>query len=223
VSTMPNPLFGSWNPNSGTNVPFDPTSMQAPPGPAGTPGSTNPFGFGSYGGGALRGNIGEANLQTALQRNALIPQFAKMMFGAGGTAGDFFKQLTQLGSPFYQRKQQQTFEQGSKAAQDAAGQARQRITASGAGYTPSGVGAAAFGGEAQAEAGNQEEAFLNNLFQNEQLQALGASGLSQLAALFNPNQLATGQTEAGPPATSWTSDFANVFSSLFPKGWGGGK
>src|SRR5258707_976159 len=97
-------------------------------------------------------------------RNDLIPLFSQMMQKYGGDAGSFFKQLMDLGSPFYKQKQQQSFEQGTKAEQDAAAQSRQQVQASGTGGTPSGVGAAMFGGEAQAAAGNQEETFLNNLF-----------------------------------------------------------
>jgi len=115
-----------------------------------------------------------------------------MMMSAGGDASKFFKMLTDAGSPFYQRKQQQTAEQGAKAGNEQAGIARERLAASGAGYGPSGAGAAMFGGMGQAEAGNQEEAFLNNLFQNEQLQLAGAQGQAQIAGLFNPSQL-TGQ------------------------------
>lgn len=133
------------------------------------------------------------------------------MTASGGDAGNFFRTLMNLGSPFYQRKQQQTFEQGTKAAQDAAAQSRQALSATGAGYTPSGTGAAMFGGEAQAEAGNQEEAFLNNLFQNEQLQTAGASGLAQLAALFNPAAL-TGNTSTSINANPNTA--AQIMSGL---------
>lgn len=184
MSTMPNPLFGSWTPPG--------TSGPTPP-PPDMPTNTNPFGFGSRGGGNLGANLAETNLQTGQAKNALIPYFTKLFSGATGPVADFYKQLMNLGSPFYQRKQQQTFEQGTKAGQDAAARSRQQLTASGAGYTPSGAGAAMFGGEAQAEAGNQEEAFLNNLFQNEQLQLMGAGGLSSLASLFNPATLATSQ------------------------------
>jgi hypothetical protein len=191
MSSPANPLFGSWQP-PGT-VPGAPTP--APPNltPAGTPGSQNPYGAGTRGSGDLGFNLAQTNLQTGLQKNALIPYFTRLFSGATGPASDFYKQLMTLGSPFYQRKQQQTFEQGTKAAQDAAAQSRQQLQASGAGYTPSGAGAAMFGGEGQAEAGNQEEAFLNNLFQNEQLQLAGAGGLSSLASLFNPTTLATSQ------------------------------
>ena len=163
-----------------------------PAAPTGATGTTNPYGFGTKDGGALASNLAETNLQTGTYKNALLPLFSQMMTSSGGDAATFFRNLMNLGSPFYKQKQQQTAEQGAKAGQDAAGQARQQLSAAGSGYTPSGAGAAMFGGMGQAEAGNQEEAFLNNLFQNEQLQTAGASGLAQLAALFNPSQL-TGQ------------------------------
>ena len=198
MATPQNPLIGSWPGQAGTNQPPPPgmpggSSLPTAPAGAGGPNTqTNPYGFGTKDGGALASNLAETNVQTGLFKNKLLPLFSQMMFGAGGDAQKFFQQLTQLGSPFYQRKQQQTAEQGAKAGNDQAGMARERLQASGAGYTPSGAGAAMFGGMGQAEAGNQEEAFLNNLFQNEQLQLGGAQGLTQLASLFSPAQL-TGQ------------------------------
>ena len=210
MSSMPNPLFGSWTP-PGT-VPGSPTPAPPNIGVAGKTGTQNPYGQGSRGGGDLTYNLAETNLQTGLAKNALIPWFTQMMSGSAGPAMDFYRQLMNLGSPFYQRKQQATFEQGSKAAQDAAGMARQQLTASGAGYTPSGAGAAMFGGMGQAQAGNQEEAFLNNLFQNEQLQLMGAQGMGQLASLFNPAQL-TGQ-QISPEIQQPTNTFAQTVSGL---------
>jgi len=222
MSTMPNPLFGSWQPPGTTGAPPPLPANPAPPAigaPAGKPGSTDPYGMGSRGGGDLTANLAETNLQTGLTKNALIPYFTQLFSGATGPAVDFYKQLTNLGSPFYQRKQQASFEQGTKAAQDAAAQSRQRLQASGAGYTPSGAGAAMFGGEAQAEAGNQEEAFLNNLFQNEQMQALGAGGLSQLASLFNPSPLLTSQINPSiQQPTNTGAEWMQAASSLLPKG-----
>jgi hypothetical protein len=197
MATPGNPLLGSWPNPGGINLPGGgpvPPPSSLPPGPTGTPGTTNPFGSGSRGGGDLGFNLAESNLQTGTYKNALLPLFAQGMFGTAGPAAQFFQQLMQLGSPFYKQKQQQTFEQGTQQAQNAAAQSRQQLGAAGAGGTPSGVGAAMFGGEAQAAAGNQEEAFLNNLFQNEQLQAMGGQGLAQIAQMFNPSQLTGQQT-----------------------------
>lgn len=223
-----NPLMGSW-PNPGGANPTQPsTGPLAPPpatGPGGSPaGPYNPMGFGDpTRNTAIGRNLAGENVLSGQYRNQLTPLFAQLMQQFGGNAGDFFKQLTNLGSPFYQRKQQQTFEQGTKAAQDAAAQSRQQLQASGAGYTPSGAGAAMFGGEAQAEAGNQEEAFLNNLFQNEQLQLAGAQGQGNLASLFNPSQL-TGQASPGfqpLQSPSFFQNFQQMMSGLFGQGGGG--
>lgn len=219
MATPGNPLLGSWPSTAGVNQ--NPYGVPPPPpGPAGTPGSQDPYGRGARGSGNLGYNLAETNLQTGLQKNALIPLFSKMMFGAGGDASQFFKQLMDLGSPFYKQKQQKTAEQGAKAGQDEAGLARQRLQASGAGYGPSGAGAAMFGGMGQAQAGNQEEAFLNNLFQNELLQAQGAQGLSSIAGLFNPAQLATSQInpQIQQPTGGFADSFAKIVGALFPKG-----
>jgi hypothetical protein len=204
MATPGQPLLGSWPNPGGVNIPGAPTTGgtpspipstgSLPAGPAGTPGVTNPFGGGSRGGGNEGYNLSETNLQTGTYKNALLPLFASGMFGSAGPAAQFFQQLMNLGSPFYQQKQQQSFEQGTQQANNAAAQARQQLQASGQGSGPSGAGAAMFGGEAQAAAGNEEEAFLNNLFQNEQLQASGASGLMSMAQLFNPAQLTGQQT-----------------------------
>lgn len=213
MSTTPNPLMG-WLGTSGVNQPgSNPLpDLQSPPAPSGTAGSTNPYGFGSRNGGALRTNLAESNLQTGLFKNALLPLFTNMMFSAGGDAGKFFKQLMDLGSPFYQQKQRASFEQGVTQSQNAAAQARQGLQASGAGSTPSGVNAAMMGGMGQAEAGNQAELFLNNLFQNEQLQMGGAQGLAQLAQLFNPAQL-TGQ-QTNPSIQQPTNMVAPTLSGI---------
>jgi len=221
VSTLPNPLTGSWPGITGNF----PTPAPVDVGPTSGPGSTapggalNPFGQGTRGGGNLGFNLAGQNLLTADWRNKLIPLFQQMMMGSAGPAKDFFTQLTNLGSPFYQQKQRQSFEQGSKAGEDAAARARQAIQTSGAGYTPSGVGAAAIGGLGVGQAQNQAETFLNNLFQNEQLQGMGAQGLMQLAQLFSPAQL-TGQptpTSIQQP-TNTGAEWLSAAAQLLPSG-----
>lgn len=227
MATPGNPLLGSWPNPGGVNLPGSPTlggtpgggtvppASAAPPAPAGTPGTTNPYNQGSRGGGNQGFNLAETNLQTGTYKNALLPLFSQAMLQSGGDASKFFQLLTNLGSPFYKQKQQQSFEQGVQQASNAGAQSRQQIEASGTGYTPSGAGAAAFGGEAQAAAGNQEEAFLNNLFQNEQLQALGASGLTQIASLFNPAQLTAQQTNPNiQQPTNTGAEWLNAVSGL---------
>ena len=210
MATVGNPLFGSYPvtpPPSGgqPNMPFGTPVTGPPQGPWGNPGNfANP-----KGGYETQRNVADTNIQTGQMRNQLIPLFASLMQKYGGNAGQFFQTLMNLGSPFYKQKQQQSFEQGTKAGQDAAAQSREQLQASGTGYTPSGAGAAMMGGEAQAEAGNQEEMFLNNLFQNEQLQMAGAGGLSQLAALFNPASLTGQQTSQGGEISKPSSFFTN--------------
>jgi hypothetical protein len=213
MATQPNPLLGSWPGTSGVNMPTPGVSQgDVDYTHANLPRSDK----------NLRKEAGRTNIVSGRLRNLFGPEFAKLMMGYGGDAGSFYKQLTDLGSPFYERKQQKTAEQGAKAGQDEAGLARQRLTASGAGYGPSGAGAAMFGGMGQAQAGNQEEAFLNNLFQNELLQLQGAQGQAQLASLFNPTGMLGGNVEQisrGPSAAQNFATTLGALSGLFkPKG-----
>jgi hypothetical protein len=204
MSTMPNPLQGQgsnplgWPGQTGTNmpgIPGGPSLFGSPPSasPAGATGTTNPYGFGTKDGGALAANLAETNLQTGLARNALIPWFTKMMGGSAGPAMDFFKQLMNLGSPYYQQQQQASFGQGVNHGENAAALSKQRLNASGYGAAPSGMQAAMLGGEATGQAQNLSQMYLQNLFQNEMMQMGGAQGLSSLAQLFNPASL-LGQT-----------------------------
>jgi hypothetical protein len=156
----------------------------------------NPFAQGHPSGKSIQSNLNLENILTSQYKNALIPQFAQMLFGAGTGAANVFSQYANLGSPYYQQAQQSVFGQGVQQAQNANAQARERLQASGYGYTPSGVGAATAGGMAVGESANLAQNFLRQLFQNEQLQLMGAQGLSSIAALFNPAQL-TGQQASG--------------------------
>lgn len=174
--------------------------MQPPPGlnlpglPSGFGNyNANPYNQGVRGGGNQGFNLAQTNLQTGLMRNQLAPMFAQMMQQYGGNAGQFFNQLMNLGSPFYKQKQAESFQQGVNAGNQAGAQARQAVGQMGAGATPSGVGAAMMGGMGVGQAQNQAETFLNNLFQNEQMQLMGGQGLMQLAQLFNPSPLLTAQ------------------------------
>src|SRR5262249_45109861 len=128
-------------------------------------------------------------LETGQLRNQMLPQFANQLFSLAGPAGDFYKQLMNLGSPYYQQKQSEGFTQGVKANEDAAAKARQQLSASGYGATPSGATAAMIGGMNQAGSQSLAEQYLQNLFQNENMQMQGAQGLGQLASLFQPGQL----------------------------------
>jgi hypothetical protein len=123
------------------------------------------------------------------QKMGLANNFAQSMYGAANPAANFYNQLTNLGSPYYQQQQRASFDQGVQQNQNAAAQARQQLSASGYGYTPSGTTAATIGNMAIQGSQNLEQAFLQNLFQNEQMQLAGAQGLGQLAALFNPAPL----------------------------------
>lgn len=213
MSTLPNSLQGQnpqnplgWPGATGTNAPSVPGGPQlfgSPPPPDIGPtsgaasrapgGALNPFGQGVRGGGDLTYNLAGQNLVTGDWRNKLIPWFTQMMSGSAGPAMDFFKKLMDLGSPYYKEQQRASLEQGVNQAQNTAAGSQQRLNAAGYGAAPSGLQAAMIGGEATGEANNLSQMFLQNLFQNEQMQMGGAQGLSQLAQLFNPAAL-TGQS-----------------------------
>ncbi len=160
------------------------------------------------------------NIIAGQMKNQLAPQFAQLMQQYGGQAGDFFKQLMNLGSPYYQQKQQEGFTQGVQQNQNAAGMAKQQLGAQGYGNTPSGANAAMIGGMQQAGSQSLAENYLQNLFQNEQMQAQGAAGLGQMAQLFNPTQL-LGGTSLGSPVQSGPSffnNFATMWNAIKPGG-----
>jgi hypothetical protein len=195
MSTFPNPLQGQPQPSGqqqsplGTTTPFSVSPTQKPSSSSGTIG--NPAGLQSPGINEKDAWRNQAYLNTIMQQQkiGLGNNFAQAMFGAANPAASFYNQLTNLGSPYYQQQQRASFTQGVQQNQNAAAQARQQLAASGYGYTPSGTTAATIGEMAQAGNQNLESAFLQNLFQNEQMQLAGAQGLGQLAALFNPAPL----------------------------------
>ena len=166
-------------------------------------------------------NLNLENILTAQLRNALIPQFANMLFGMGGEAGNVFGQYANLGSPFYQQAQQSVFNQGVGQAQNVGAQARQQLASSGYGYTPSGVGAATIGGMNTAESQNLAMNFLQQLFQNEQLQLQGAQGLAGVASLFNPGSMFGNASGVSTLAPTNAQTLQTILSGLGAL-WGGG-
>ena len=218
MSAFPNPLTGAgWAgqaPGQQQQSPVQPPWLSGPI-------NLNPGGYSNpRGPNEINRNLGLENISAAGQKNLLAPFFAQLMQQYGGQAGDFFKNLTNLGSPYYQQKQQEAFTQGNKANQDAAAMARQQQQAQGYGSTPSGAGAAMIGGMNQAGGQSLAEQYLQNLFQNEQMQMAGAQGLSGLAQLFNPNQLLSGTSvganiQAQP---SFFQNFATMMNAIKPSG-----
>lgn len=193
-----NPLIGSgWQTQapgqqggSGGLFP-NPINVQAPPN------IPNPGGYSnSNGSGEIQNNIALQNQQAAELKNRLAPQWANLMGQYGGQAGNFFTQLMNLGSPYYRQQQAASFTQGNQQNQDAAGMARQQLQSQGYGSTPSGANAAMIGGMNMQGSQNLSEQYLQNLFNNEQMQLQGAQGLQQNAALFNPAGL-LGGTSSG--------------------------
>src|SRR5215813_7805959 len=149
MATAGNPLTGaSWGASPVNPSLFSIPNFQGPPPSTfGNPGNLpNPTSNIKD----ITRNTGLVNLETGQLRNQMLPQFANQLFALAGPAGDFYKQLMNLGSPYYQQKQSGGFTQGVKANEDAAAKARQQLSASGYGATPSGATAAMIGGMNQA-------------------------------------------------------------------------
>ena len=187
---MPQFNQGQTNANPlGSVSPFSVSPTQVPSGQSGTIG--NPVGLQNPGTNQKDASRNQSYLNTIMeqQKIGIGNQFNQQMTALAQPAAGYFNQLTNLGSPYYQQQQRSSFESGVQQNQNAAAQARQQLGASGYGYTPSGTAAATIGDMAQQGSQNLEQAFLQNLFQNEQMQLAGAQGLGQLAALFNPAPL----------------------------------
>jgi len=241
MSTLPNPLTGQnaqnplgWPGQTGTNmppsttsgpsVPGSPTLLGTPTGPVTGPPQGqwgNPGGLDNPNSNIkdIARNAGVLNVEQGQLRNNLIPQFANMMFGLTGPAADFFKQLMNLGSPYYKEQQRASFEQGTQQAQNTAAGSKDRLNAAGYGAAPSGLEAATIGQEAQGESQNLSQTFLQNLFNNENLQMQAAQAMSQMASMFNPASLFgstpnPGSTQ-GPTAAS---QFKDIMGGLFGGG-----
>lgn len=226
MSTATNPLFNAPNVNqppppgvTGQNI-LGLSPVQAPPAPGTSGGGDwgNPGGLANPGSNlkdAMR-NAGENNVVQGQQRSQLVPEFSNAMFSAAGPAADFFKQLMNLGSPYYQQQQRASEEEGVEQASNAAATARQQTASSGMGRTGSGADVASIGEQGIAESQNLSQMYLQNLFQNENLQMQASQGLAGLAGLFNPSSLfgnttVSGSTQ-GPTATSQIKDIASMFS-----------
>ena len=232
-SVLGSPLFstGAQQPQSnqllgwaGSNInqpaasgPFIAPSISGPPtGTWGNPGNLeNPN---SNLKDAMR-NAGYLNVMQGQLRNELIPTFANEMFQLATPAANFFNTLMDLGSPYYQQQQAASFDQGVQQNQNAAAQAQQQLAARGYGNTASGANAAMLGAMNMAGAQNLAQNYLNNLFNNQQLQAGAAQALAQLAGLFTPAPLfgnidITGSTQ-GPSAAGQIAGLMSGAGSLF--------
>lgn len=212
MATSSNPLVGSgW----GNQPPANPLPNANPisVGPL----NTNPGGYGNpNGANEINRNMGLTNIATGQEKLNLAPQFAQLFGQYGGDAANFFKQLMDLGSPYYQQKQTEGVTEGVNAENNATANAKQKLNAQGYGSTPSGAEAAMVGGMEQAGAQSEAENYLKNLFQNEQMQLQGGQGLASTASMFNPAPL-LGGTSAGAniqPNQSFFQQFSEMLSSL---------
>lgn len=216
-----NPLVDSgWNsPNA---APFNPSPIQiGTPGQGafGQSGATfgNPGGYGNpRGNREIERNLGLSNIVAAQMKNQLAPQWAKLMGQYGQNAGNFFQNLMNFGSPFYKQKQTEAFNQGVQQNQNAMGQAQQQLRSQGYGSTPSGANAAMIGGMNQQGSQNLAEQYLQNLFQNEQMQLGGAQGEAGVAQMFNPQPLlsGTGLGTGLTPTSSFFQNFHDIMSGI---------
>lgn len=219
MATAANPLTGSgWNPVPQTNpITLDPQYGQGEHGSFGGGAGGNPGNLGDFGStGSLNKNLMLDNVVAGQMKNQLAPQFADLMGKYGGDAAAYYKQLMDLGSPYYKQRQQEAFTQGNQQNQNAMATANQQLNASGYGAAPSGARAAMVGGMNQQGAQSLAEQYLQNLFQNENLQAQGASGMASMASLFNPTQLLQGTSLGTTPApgTSGIQNFKDIASGI---------
>jgi hypothetical protein len=213
-----NPLLGWAGSNinqASSSLPQAPTVTGPPTGAWGNPaGLENP---GSNQKDNMR-NEGYINVMLGQLREQLAPIWANLMTGYAAPAANYFNTLMNLGSPYYQQKQSAVFDQGVQQNQNAAAETQQQLASRGYGYTPSGVNAATMGAMNMAGGANLVQNYLNSLFQNEQLQATGAQGLSSLAQMFNPSGLfgnveVTGSTQ-GPSFAEQFGQIAGGLASL---------
>lgn len=187
----PQGLFGLFG--GGNNSPNPQSSPMSAGGPWGNPGGyQNPWGANE-----IQRNSALNNIIAGQYKNQLAPQWEQMFQQGGQNAMNFYNQLMNQGSPYYQQKQQQAFTQGVGENQNAQAQAMQQLRSQGYGGTPSGATAAMIGGMEQQGSQNLAEQYLQNLFQNEQMQLQGAQGLQQTSAQFNPSQLLSGTSIGG--------------------------
>ena len=222
MASPSNPLTGSgWN--AGGAVPatnpitLDPNFGMGNHGSFGGGPGGNAGNFGDFGStGSLNKNLMLDNVIAGQYKNKLAPQFASLMGQYGGNAASYYKQLMDLGSPYYKQKQTEALNAGVQSQQNAFGQANQQLDASGYGATPSGARAGMIGGMAQQGAQSMAEQYLQNLFQNENLQAQGASGMASMASMFNPTQLLGGTSLGTTPAPGQSAiqNFQGIASGI---------
>lgn len=106
---------------------------------------------------------------------AMTPDIARLR--------QFYGQLMDLGSPFYQSRQRQAMEASANQFQNNAGLINQIVARQGMGMGPSGVNTAGLGQLAQAASQSFADEFLKNLFNNEQLQLQAAQGFSNIPGM----------------------------------------
>ncbi len=218
--------MGSMNPAQAAQSPFGNPSNQQLNQAAGSTqfgNPLNPLGF-SNPQGALEGerNLNAQNLAGKAYSQRLAPMFAKSMFGAAGPAENFYGNLMNLGSPYYQQHQTASFGNALNDYSNAYAQASNQLRGQGLGYGPTGANVAMLGGMGQGFAQDAASQYLQNLFQNENLQMQGAQGLGQMASLFQPAPLLGGmpvsQLGTNPSWTSQFAQFAGGLGSLFGGG-----
>lgn len=220
MATNSNPLVGAaWG-----GQPQSPLGVTNPlqlPQSAEPTNSTNPFNISDpMTTKNIQRSLSLSNLQTGEDRNALIPQFAQLFGQYGGDAAGFFKQLMNLGSPYYQQKQSEGFTQGVNQNQNASAEARQKLNAQGYGSTPSGANAAMIGGMEMQGSNNLAEQYLQNLFQNEAMQVQGGTGLASMAQMFDPSKLTQQSSPTTPmQSPSLAEQFSQIVGSLSGAGY----
>src|SRR5215813_12397028 len=115
MASASNPLIGSGWQTSPTPNPslFMPPSVPAiPTGAWGNPGGLEDPRSNIK---DIARNTGYENLLTGQFRNQILPMFTNQMLQLADPAANFFKQLMDVGSPFYKQKQAEAFDAGVDA------------------------------------------------------------------------------------------------------------
>lgn len=93
-----------------------------------------------------------------------------------GTLRNTLEQFMNLGSPYYQQHQTAAMQENAQKFNDLSGQLRGTLNQAGFGASPTGLATAAQGDLARQAGQSMSQAYLQNLFQNENLQ-LSAAGM----------------------------------------------
>jgi len=129
---------------------------------------------------------------------------------------DFFTPYLKTGSPYLEKTQAATAGQEAQQGNNAAGQFREQMNQTGAGFGPSGSTAAGLAGIGEGQAQSSAANYLQNLLNNEQVKFQAASGLQGAGSMVGSPQNQPNVSTTLPPANFASSigAFGNVLQNL---------